>query len=489
MERLKERNIMAGKSKHSRVWSYGSSAVLSSIFFLGILIFLALIAERNPWRVDMTESGAFTLSEQTENILKSLEQTIDIKAFYATASPEQTKAKDVLEIYRYASHKINYEFIDPDRQPEMARRFEVRSYGTLVLEGYGKKQTIQNTDEESVTNAILKLSQNEQKRIYFLVGHGERSIEKADKEGYSTVREALEKENFAVADLNLLQQAQVPDNAAVVIVAGPEKPLFPQEIASLKSYLVSGGRLMVLLDPFRDGGLMEFLKGYGVEVSDDIVIDKLSRVFGGSYLMPVVMQYGHHQTTENFDLATFYPEARSVTPAKEPPEGVQLETLASTSENAWAEKNLDELKSGEVSFDEKEDTLGPIPLIVLAEIDHKQTKPGEPIGTPGKDGQDSAEKEDQKGGNQELLLVAGDSDFASNTYFGLSGNGDLFLNMVNFLAQEKNLITIKPRGKSQQPMLMTQSQAWMVFLVVMVLVPLLVLFSGLAVYRVRRSQR
>jgi ABC-type uncharacterized transport system involved in gliding motility auxiliary subunit len=384
---------------------------------------------------------------------------------------------------------VNYEFVDPDRQPEIAKRLEVRSYGTLVLEGYGKKQTIQNADEESITNAILKLSRKEQKRVYFLVGHGERSIEKTDKEGYSNVREALEKENFAVADLNLLRQAQVPEDAAALIVAGAEKPLFPQEIASLKSYTDGGGKLMVLLDPFRDAGLREFLKGYGVEVGDDIVIDKLSRVFGGSYLMPVVMQYGHHQITENFDLATFFPEARSVAPAKQPPEGVQLETLASTSENAWAEKNLEELKNGEASFDEKEDTLGPISLIVLAEIDHKENQPNETKEPPGKEGNDPAEQGAQKNAKQALLLVVGDSDFASNTYFGLSGNGDLFLNMVNFLAQEQNLITIKPRGKSQQPILMTQSQALIVFLILMVVVPLMVLFSGLAVYRVRRSQR
>ncbi len=480
---------MAGTSKYSRVWSYGSSMVLATLFFVGILVFLVLIAERHPWRVDMTETGTFTLSEQTRNILNSLEQSLEIKAFYATAAPEQMKAQDLLETYRYASSRINYEFIDPDRQPGMARHYEVRTYGTLVLEGYGKKQSIQNVDEESITNAILRLSKNEQKKIYFTVGHGEHAIEKSDKEGYSAVREALEKENLVVADLNLLQHAQVPADAAAVIIAGPQKPFFPQELASLKASLESGGKLMVLLDPYRDGGLKQFLKDYGVDLSDDVVIDKLSRVFGGDYLMPVVMQYGPHRITENFDLATFYAEARAVIPAKEPPPDVQVEVLASTSENAWAEKDLEMLKRGEASFDEKEDTPGPISLIVLAEIERNQTKPAEARDVQGKDGQEPAADDNETKPNPGLLIVAGDSDFASNTYFGLSGNGDLFLNMVNFLAEEKDLITIKPRGKSEQPMLMTQTQAWVAFFVVLVVVPLLVLCSGLAVYRVRRSQR
>ncbi len=231
------------------------------------------------------------------------------------------------------------------------------------------------------------------------------------------------------------------------------------------------------------------MKDYGIDLNDDVVIDKLSRVFGGDYLMPVVMQYGHHRITENFDVATFYPEARAVIPAQGPPDGVQVEVLASTSENAWAERDLEMLKGGEAGFDEKEDILGPISLIVLAEIERKQTSPAESGEVPGKTGNEPAADDNETKPNPAFLIVAGDSDFASNTYFGLSGNGDLFLNMVNFLVEEKNLITIKPRGKSQQPMLMTQTQAWGAFLVVLVAVPLLVLGSGLAVYRVRRSQR
>lgn len=482
---------MAGRSKYHRIWTYGSSTVLSSLFFLGILAFLALIAERHPWRIDMTESGAFTLSEKTRNILNSLDQPIEIKAFYATAAPEQTKARDLLETFQYASPGnggIKYEFIDPDREPDVAKRYEVRSYGTLVLEGYGKKQSVQNADEESLTNALLKLSRNEEKKVYFLTGHGEHSIDKNDKDGYSSAREALEKEHYAVIGLNLLQKPEVPDDAAAVIIAGLEKPLFPQELAGLKAFLEAGGKLMVLLDPYHDGGLREFLKGYGCHLDDDIVIDKLSRVFGGSYLMPVVMQYAAHRITENFDLATFYPEARSVTPAKDPPAGVMLEPLAMTSENAWAEKNLEMLKRGEAAFDEKEDAPGPIPLAVLAEIERQPTGAAE-TGKATTDRKESATGQQPETLPPSFLLVVGDSDFASNTYFGISGNGDFFLNMVNFLAEEKNLIIIKPREKLSQPVLMTQTQAWLVFLIVLVLVPLLVLFSGLAVYRVRRSQR
>lgn len=482
---------MAGRSKYNRMWTYGTSTVFSSLFFLGILAFLALIAERHPWRIDMTESGAFTLSEQTRNILGSLEQPIEIKAFYATAAPEQTKARDLLETFQYASPAgggIKYEFIDPDREPDVAKRYEVRSYGTLVLEGYGKKQTVQNVDEESLTNALLKLSRNEPKKIYFLTGHGERSIEKGDKDGYSSAREALEKDHYVVIGLNLLQNSEIPVDAAAVVIAGLEKPLFSQEIASLKSFLEGGGKLMVLIDPYNDGGLRQFLKGYGCHLDDDLVIDKLSRVFGGTYLMPVVMQYAAHRITENFDLATFYPEARSVLPAKDPPPGVLLETLASTSENAWAEKNLEMLKQGEAAFDEKEDTPGPISLAVLAEIERKPTGSAEPGEIKDED-TGTAKGQEQQTPPPSFLVVVGDSDFASNTYFGLSGNGDFFLNMVNFLAEEKNLIIIKPRDKLNQPVLMTQTQAWVVFLVVLVLVPLLVLASGLAVYRVRRSQR
>jgi ABC-type uncharacterized transport system involved in gliding motility auxiliary subunit len=291
--------------------------------------------------------------------------------------------------------------------------------------------------------------------------------------------------------LNLLQQAQAPKDAALVIVAGPRKPLFGQEIESLKSYLAEGGKVMLLVDPYYDGGLREFAKSCGMQLSDDVVIDKLSRVFGGSYLMPVVMEYGPHKITENFGVATFYPEARSVRPEKNPPQGVHPEVLASTSANAWAETNLKLLEKGQASFDEKEDAQGPVPLVVISEIDVSKAPESKPEAASQKDGNGPQVQENEKeqATRKASLLVAGNSSFVDNTYFELSGNGDFFLNMINYLAQEEKLIAIESHRKEGRPLLLTQTQARLMMLIVLVLVPLMVLISGLIVYRVRRSQR
>jgi len=305
------------------------------------------------------------------------------------------------------------------------------------------------------------------------------------------VKSSLEKENYSVLSLNLLQQAQVPKDAALVVVAGPQKPLFGQEVESLKTYLAGGGKLMLLIDPFHDGGLREFVKAYGMQLSDDEIIDKLSRVFGGSYLMPVVMEYGAHKITENFNVATFYPQARSVRVDKNEPKGVHTEILASTSANAWAETNLKLLEQGQANFDEKEDMPGPVPLMAISQIDAVKAKSAEAKDESAKDQKvdQSPGQNETKGTDKAYLLLAGNSSFADNSYFGLSGNGDFFLNIISFLAEEHNLITIEPHEKAGRPLLLTRAQAQAMFWVTLILVPLLVLLSGLTVYRVRRSQR
>ena len=149
--------------------------------------------------------------------------------------------------------------------------------------------------------------------------------------------------------------------------------------------------------------------------------------------------------------------------------------LASTSPNAWAERNLAMLQEGKAVFDKNMDLPGPVPLMVLATISGQQKKP------------DTGQKEDKDHGKDGILVVAGNSQFVSNPYFNQYGNGDLFLNTVNFLADEANLITFE-RPNTHKPLLLTGSQR-MTILWIVIMVPLAVLVSGIAAYRVRRSQR
>jgi ABC-type uncharacterized transport system involved in gliding motility auxiliary subunit len=466
---------MPAKGKHSPKWAYGANTIVSGVIFLAILIVIVLIAERKPLRLDVTQSKSFSLSAQTLNLLKAIDKPVQVKLFYSSAGPgaqNRDKAKELLDSYQYHSKNIKYEFVDPDTQPEIARLYDIKVYGTIVLEGYDKKQVIQATDEESLTNALLKLSRKEQKMIYFLTGHGEHSLTADARDSFSNAKSALEKGLYMTAEYNLLQHDAMPADAAAVIIAGPGKQIPPREQQIIGNYLAGGGKVMLMIDPLTDTGMKDLLKGYGIEISDDVVIDRLSRLFGANERVPVVMEYGPHKITENFSQPTFFPDARSVVPSEKAPDGIDVQVLAATSSNAWAERNLAMLKEGKAAFDKDEDMVGPVPLVVLATIK----------------GPEAGKKEESKPEKEGTLIVAGNSMFASNSYFNQYGNGDFFLNMISFLADDAGQITVG-RPDTGKPLLFTREQASLIFWIVLVLMPLLALVSGAVVYRVRRSQR
>jgi ABC-type uncharacterized transport system involved in gliding motility auxiliary subunit len=458
-----------------------SNTVVGFLAFVGIVVIVARIGQSHPFRMDLSESKRYTLSEQSKKILRSLKGDVSIKAFFQEAASDREPTRDLLETYRYYSSHIHYEFIDPDRQPMLAKQYQIRMYGTLVLEGFGKSQTVTNASEEAITNAVVKLTQKGEKVVYFLTGHGERDTGDVGKDGYSTVKSAVEKENFKVKSLNLLRETRIPEDAAVVVLAGPQKPLLGGEIDLLRQYLQHKGQVMVLLDPFADGGIGDLLKAYGLSLTGDIIIDPMSRVFGASYLMPVITQYGFHKITEGFTIASIFPTARSISKEGKSPAGITVTELASTSPSSWADMDYRSSTSKELRFDEKRDKKGPIPVAAIAEIEAK------PEG--GTNDQEKGGPRADKQGPAAHLAVFGDCDFASNTYFNLQGNGDFFLNTVNFLGQQENLISIERPKQRSAPLTLSQSQEHVLFWVGLLLMPLVVVVAGIGVFRERRKHR
>ena len=359
---------------------------------------------------------------------------------------------------------------------------------TVGVEGNGKKEKIARLEEAALTNAILKVTRNTKKVVYFITGHGEPALTDSDSNGYSVVKQALEDQNYTVQELVLARQTQVPDDAAVVILAGPGEEVLDSELEALRAFLGRGGHLLVMSDPETAPGLVTFIQGYGLEVGNDVVIETnpLGRLVGGDYLLPVVMTYERHAITKELgNVMTMFPLVRSVQVAKDLPQGITAQGLAMTSAESWAETDLKALHEGRTAFEAESDRRGPITIAAVATINTSQTGTAasgtaEPTDQPEKD----------KSARAARLVVFGDSEFANNSLFPVQGNGNLFLNTVSWLAEEEDLIAIRPRrGGGSGPVMLTAAQAPLIFWLPVVVLPLAVFASGAVVFMRRKWQQ
>ena len=447
---------------------------------LALAVIITLLSNRHYLRWDMTLTGENSLSEKTLQVLKTIDEPVTIKAFVQEELQGADRLKRLLGAYAYAAPKIAYELIDPERNPGMAVRYNVKSLNTLILEGYKRSQTVKLADEENITNGLIRLSKSQPEKVYWITGHGERAFKGGEPESLSSLQESFAAQNFEFHDLSLMQK-EIPADASLVVVAAPEKRFFPEEVQALQKYLEKGGSLLIFLEPFVDGGLKEFLKSYGIETSGDIVVDKMSRVMGGDYLIPMVANYGAHEITKNFRLTSFFPLARSVEAGAEKREGVTVTSLALTSPESWAETDRIALDQGRVAYDGR-DRLGPLSLAVAAELEPPAEKAGN---------EKESQKEDlssHKITGKGKMVVFGDVHFATNQYITVSGNNDFIVNTVNYLAGREDLITIKKKPKSMDTLMLSRNQGLLLFMVPVVFVPLFILLLGIAVWYRRRSR-
>jgi gliding motility-associatede transport system auxiliary component len=486
-------NLSALKRKVSRKsFLYSSNLILIIVLVLAILVLANYFLSRHNFRLDFTEAKLHSLSDQSIQVLKNLKKEIQIKGFFREGNYSRSKLEDLLKNFSYYSKKIKYEFIDPDKSPGLVKAYGITQDGTTILEAGGQESRITTVTEEDLTNALIKATRETKKVIYFLEGHGEHSIEQTEDSGFSFARDELQKLGYEAKKLALALSETFPADCALLIIPGPEKDLLPNELETIRGYISRGGRVFFMADPEAAPGLASFLGGFGLKLEDDVVVDTVSRLFGGDYFMPVITEYEPHEITRNFRYATFFPYARSVEPLETKPEGATISILGKTSPNSWSERQLDQKQ---VTFDKEKDKQGPISLAVVETLPAKaeEKKPEEPKAAPA----GAEEKTDEAKKNEEppapepkkeaRLAVFGDSDFASNRYYGLSGNGNLFLNVVNWLTEESDLISIQPRTSSPRTVQFTPSQGRLIFLFSVVILPLIVLALGVSVWRRRKS--
>jgi ABC-type uncharacterized transport system involved in gliding motility auxiliary subunit len=451
---------------------YGAVASISVLVFLGILIAVNYLSFRQNKRWDLTKNQQYTLSDQTVKLLKNLDSPVKFLVFDKTDGFDRFRS--ALDEYKYQSpSKVAVEYIDADKKPVEARQYQVQSYGTVVVEYKGRTERVNSAEEQELTGGLVKVLNPNKKKVYFLQGHGERDTENAERDGYSAVKTALAGDNYDVAKVVLAQEKDVPADASVIVIAGPKTDLLQPEADMLQRFLQKGGHVMVLIDPPDEKTppmpvLEAFLKNWDFQPGNDVVVDAsgMGQLIGTDASVPVVATYPSHPITDRFNVITAFPLARSITPILPASNGRAAVPIIQTSARSWAETDMAQLKSGRVELNaDKGDKAGPVTIgAVTATIATDVPKPD-----PSKTGERPPESR---------FVTIGDSDFAANYAIRIQGNQDLFLNTINWLAQQENLISIRPKAPSDSHLTITARQATAVLWMSLLVVPALVFGTG-----------
>ena len=474
----------------------GANLGATALLLLAVLAGINHVANRRNISWDTTSGGRYSLSPQTLRILADLDREVRLVVL-----DQPRAAGRVIELFeRYAdeSDRIDWEVIDQEAQPARARAYQAAAeagipFGTVVVASGERQERVAAPQEQDITNAILKLLKGASKKVYFTTGHQELSLEETGAGGLSAIRSRLEDSNYEVAALALLETVEegavrIPEDAATVVIAGPRLDLLEAEAEALSAFVRAGGKAMLLLDPPESPAgpdarprLSDLAGEFGVTPAGDVVIDAsgVGQLFGFGVEVPLAASYGFHPITRGFQTAaTVFPLAQSLIGAEldDRPEDVRVSELVLTSEASWGERNAAELESGEVDPGE-DDRSGPLNLAYAVQVETAEEEDQEP---------ESGEEEepDPPGGR---LVIVGDADFVGNNLaLAPLGNADLFLNMVNWLTEDEDLIAIRPRADEDRRITMTAAQVRNTVLLSLVFLPGFFLVWGVAAWWSRR---
>jgi gliding motility-associatede transport system auxiliary component len=449
-----------------RATRLGLNSVLMIVLLGLILGILNFLAARHSVRWDFSETKRFTLAPQTARLLRELPREVKVTVFTSDQSPVRPAYRDLIDSYQAHTAKLRAEFVDPEKRPGIARQYGITRQDTAVLES-GKQETrITSASEQDLTNALIRVTKDEKKTAYFLTGHAEHSLEDGGREGYSFLKEALERQGYTVRSFSLYESKTIPTNASVIVLGGPQKPVSPEEQLLLADYVRTGGRLLVLLDPGSRAALDSTLAAWGLQADNRTVLDAQT-ILGGDLTIPVVNTYGSHEITQDLgQVFTMFPHTRPVSFLDSKSNAWAFHPLAKSSPRSWARAGTppDRMTRAR-DFDPQKDTQGPLTLAALVVA---RASPAE-------------------NARQPAVLLVGDSDFASNAFLDFSGNTDFILHAVAWLAEEKDLITIAPKDTRLGTLLLTAAQSNALFALQVLGLPGFFLLAGFAVWRRRRS--
>lgn len=458
----------------------GTNAVLATLAVLAIFLLTNFLASRYNTRLDLTENRLFTLAPQSQEVVQSLEDPVKVWIFDLAPNPAD---RDLLENYRRQNpDKFAYEYVDPQVQPGLAERFGVQNFGEVYVEKGDSRsdpsgnrrqlvQTIspsQRLTERRLTTALVKITSDRQTKVYFLQGHGERELNPGQG-GLAQAITSLTDETFQAEPLNLANTAEIPADAAVIVIAGPQRPLLEEEITRLREFQTRKGGLMLLVDPQANPGLDALLESWGVAFSDRVLVDPAA---GRDGAVTIITEYGPHPITDGLNNGiTFFPLARPLELGEV--EGVEMTPLLFTNVRTQAQQIGED---GQLQLDPEAPEGN---LVLGAAFSRRLSDAPTPSPSP-----DIAAPPIQ---NEVRMVAIGNSTFATNGLIDQQLNRDLFLNAIGWLSQEADqTFTVRAAEPTNRRVLFSPSQQIGLILTSLVFLPLAGLALAVGVWWRRR---
>ncbi|HUQ95286.1 MAG TPA: GldG family protein [Bryobacteraceae bacterium] len=453
----------------TRQTQYSAYLTVYILVILGVLGAANWLANRYVKTYDFTSNKRFSLADQTTKVVKGLKN--DVKIIYFDNTSGFQRAKDLLDRYDILSAKLTVEYVDPDKKPQIAKAYGVRTAGTTYIESGAKREEARSLTEEEVTSALIRVLKTGERLVCSVTGSGEHGFDNSERSGYSRLKELVEKNNYKTRSIKLIESPQVPKECTILIIGGPRFDYTAAAVEGISTYFKNGGKVLIALDPPMQVGketisdnepLVKLLESWGVTVQKNLILDTsgVGSLFGLSEVVPLVTAYESHVIVRDMkESATAFPLARSL--EVKPVNNITPEKLFATSANSYATENL---ASPEIKLNPGKDKKGPFTLAAAGTVNlagaAEQAKP--------------------------RFVAVGSSSFMANNILGFNGNRDLAMNILNWLSADEDLISIRPKDPMDRRLTISRAQMRFVLYSSVFILPLLVIGAGLSVWWKRR---
>jgi ABC-type uncharacterized transport system involved in gliding motility auxiliary subunit len=437
----------------------GVQEALFHLLLLAAAMVFAWLSVRHVATWDWSGDRRNSLAAESRALLQRLQAPLHFTSYAPDQPRLRRRILQLLERYRRARPQaVEIRFVDPELHPGQARAAGVELAGELVLEYQGRTERLQTLSEGHIGNALLRLLERPERWIGALTGHGERSLQGQANHDLGLFGAALEQRGFRVQPLDLTRTAALPDNLGLLVLADPRTALLPGEVQRLRSYLREGGALLWLREPGAPAPDLEPLgEDLGVRPLPGRIVDADVRELGvDDPTVALVPSYPDHPATGGLSALSLFPGAAALEPL--PGGSWHPMTLLATRGRSWNETGR---VRGPVSRDAQAgERAGPLTLGLALE---------RALATP-------------SGERHQRALVVGDADFLANSFLANAGNRELGLRLVRWLMQQDELLHIPPPQRADTELRITRSMALVLGGGTLILLPLVLLSTGLWIH-------